>query len=134
MEILFYDKEHEKFYNNTLKKMRNEDVYHKALCYTLGISGSVRENFKNIYDLKTGCVKTECLHDAWQTGTTLKICRLAFALYCNGTPSIKDYDKVEEQLEECRRYSAGELFCCEYSLYFLEAIKIRYPECLKGCY
>lgn len=128
MKILFCNKEHENFYNNTMKKMRREDVYHKALCYTLGISRSVRDNFESIYDLEKGCVKTECLHDAWQTGTTLKVCRLAFNLYCDGTPSVRDYSEEEDQLSECRKYAVDELFCCEYALYFMQAIQIRYPD------
>ena len=33
-------------------------VYHKALCYCLGISDDTRRNVDSIYDFKTGCVKT----------------------------------------------------------------------------
>ena len=72
-------------------------MYHKALCYCLGISDDTRRNVDSIYDFKTGCVKTECLHEGWQTSGSMKVVRMAFNLYCNGTPSVDDYTKTEEQ-------------------------------------
>lgn len=72
-------------------------MYHKALCYCLGISVDTRRNINSIYDFKTGCVKTECLHEGWQTSGSMKVVRMAFNLYCNGTPSVDDYTKTEEQ-------------------------------------
>ena len=62
-------------------------MYHKALCYCIGINN----------DFKTGCVKTECLNEGWQTSGSMKVVRMAFKLYCNGTPSVDDYTKTEEQ-------------------------------------
>ena len=61
------------------------DVYHKSLCYCLGISDDTRRNINRIYDFKTGCVKPECLHDGWQTSGSEKVVRMAFNLYCNGS-------------------------------------------------
>ena len=72
-------------------------MYHKALCYCLGISDDTRRNVDSIYDFKTGCVKTECLHEGWQTSGSMKVVRMAFNLYCNGTPSVDDYTKTGEQ-------------------------------------
>ena len=72
-------------------------MYHKALCYCLGISVDTRRNINSIYDFKTGCVKTECLHEGWQTSGSMKVVRMAFNLYCNGTPSVDDYTKTEGQ-------------------------------------
>lgn len=72
-------------------------MYHKALCYCLGISVDTRRNINSIYDFKTGCVKTERLHEGWQTSGSMKVVRMAFNLYCNGTPSVDDYTKTEEQ-------------------------------------
>ena len=48
-----------------LKEVRYQDVYHKALCYCLGICNDSRENAYRIYDFKTGNVKTECLNEGW---------------------------------------------------------------------
>ena len=126
--IIFISEAHEKFYYEKLKEVRYQDVYHKALCYCLGISDDTRRNVNRIYDFKTGCVKTECLQEGWQTSGSAKIVRLAFNLYCNGTPSVCDRMKKEEALQECRQYSVEELFCTGYAWYFWEAIKLRYPD------
>ena len=103
-------------------------MYHKAFCYCLGISVDTRRNINSIYDFKTGCVKTECLHEGWQTSGSVKVVRRAFNLYCNAIPNVDDYKDTEEQINECRKYSVEELFCCAYEPYFWQAIQIRYPE------
>ena len=58
----------------------------------------------------------------------MRVVRMAFNLYCNGTPSISDYEDAEEQVDECRQYTVEEIFCCAYAPYFWQAIQIRYPE------
>lgn len=126
--IIFISEAHEKFYYEKLKEVRYQDVYHKALCYCLGINDDTRRNANRIYDFKTGCVKTECLHEGWQTSGSVKVVRMAFNLYCNGTPSVFDYEDMEEQIDECRNYTVEELFCCAYAPYFWQAVQIRYPE------
>lgn len=126
--ITFKSKEHEKFYMEYLEKCRYQDVYHQALVYCLGIDRDTRNNVDKIYNFKTGCVKTECLQEGWQTSGSLRIVRMAFNLYCNGTPSVGDYEAEEDQLKECQYYTVEDLFCCGYARYFWEAIKIRYPE------
>ena len=126
--IIFISDAHEKFYYEKLKEVRYQDVYHKALCYCLGICNDTRKNVYRIYDFKTGNVKTECLHEGWQTSGSQRVVRMAFNLYCNGTPSVYDYDDAEEQLSECKLYSVEDLFCCGYALFFWQAIQIRYPE------
>ena len=103
--ITFKNDEHKKFYKEYLQKCRYQDVYHKALVYCLGIDRDTRVNVDRIYDFKTGCVKTECLHEGWQTSGSAKIVRMAFNLYCNSTPSVYDTEDAEEQLKECRCYT-----------------------------
>lgn len=127
-QILFASKAHEDFYFQKLDEVRYQDAYHKALCYCLGISDDTRRNIDRIYDFKSGCVKPECLHEGWQTSGSVRVVRMAFNLYCNGTPSVYDYEDAEEQLDECRQYTVEDLFCCSYAPYFWQAIKIRYPE------
>ena len=127
--ITFKNKEHEKFYLKYLSQCRYEDVYHKALVYCLGIDPDTRNHVKEIYDFKSGSVKSECLHKGWITSGSAKIVRMAFNLYCNGTPSAYEYeDGSDEQVQECKRYSVEDLFCCGYARFFWEAIKVRYPE------
>ena len=98
-KIIFISDAHEKFYYEKLKEVRYQDVYHKALCYCLGISDDTRRNVYRIYDFKTGCVITECLHEGWQTSGSVRVVRMAFNLYCNGTPSVSDYEDAEEQVD-----------------------------------
>jgi hypothetical protein len=38
----------------------------------------------------------------------MKVVRMAFNLYCNGTPSVNDYEDAEEQIDECRQYTVEE--------------------------
>ena len=92
--VIFKNEQHESFYKEYLAKCRYQDVYHEALVYCLGISEDTRRNINQIYDFKTGYVKTECLHEGWQTFGSPKIIRMAFNLYNNGTPSVYDYDEV----------------------------------------
>ncbi|MBQ7066862.1 MAG: hypothetical protein IJN92_08555 [Lachnospiraceae bacterium] len=126
--IVFISEKHKDFYYAKLKEVRYQDVYHKALVYCLGINNDTRRNINNIYDFKMGVVKPECLCEGWQTSGSVKVVRMAFNLYCNGTPSVNDCEDVEEQIKECAKYTAEELFCCSYAPYFWQAIQIRYPE------
>lgn len=127
-EIIFISDAHEKFYYEKLNEVRYQDVYHKALVYCLGISDDTRRNVSRIYDFKSGYVKTECLKEGWQTSGSVRVVRMAFNLYCNGTPSVYDYEDAEEQVDECKEYSVEELFCCSYAPFFWQAVQIRYPE------
>lgn len=79
--ITFKNKEHENFYQEYLPKCRYEDVYHKALVYCLGIDRDTREHINRIYDFKSGCVKTECLHEGWQTSGSVRIVRIPKVLF-----------------------------------------------------
>ena len=126
--IVFANEEHEKFYYEKLGQARYQDCYHKALIYILGISKDIRNHFSQIYDIKSGCIKTECLHQGWQTSGSVRIVRPAFNLYTDGTPGVDNYKRRDEQLEECGRYSVSSIFCCSYAVYFWEGIKLRYPE------
>ncbi len=125
--IIFKDQEHERFYMNCLPKCRRQDVYHKALIYCLGISRDTRLNAKRIFDFDKGSVKTECLEEEWITSGSARVIRLAFNLFCNSTPSVYAFEG-DEKVKECQRYTVEDLFCCEYAVYFLEAVKVRYPE------
>lgn len=126
--IIFISEAHEKFYYEKLKEVRYQDEYHMALCYCLGINSDTRKHIDSIYSFETGCVILECLQASWQTSGSMKVVRMAFNLYCNGTPSVDEDTTTDEQLYECRQYSVEELFCCEYALYFWQAVQIRYLE------
>ena len=126
--ITFKNEAHKKFYTEYLPKCKYQDVYHKALVYCLGLNSDTRDHVDRFYDFKEGYVKPECLYEGWQTSGSMKVVRMAYNLYCNGTPSVLDIEDAERKLEECSCYTVEELFCCGYARYFWEAIKIRYPE------
>lgn len=81
----FRNQEHEEFYIENLMRCRYQDACHKALIYCLGISCDTRRNIERIYDFKTGDIKPKCLQEGWQTSGSLRVVRLAFNLYCNGS-------------------------------------------------
>ena len=69
------------------------------------------------------------MQEEWVTSTEdpediRTVIRMAYNLY-GGTPSVEEAD---DQLDECRKYTADKLFNCRYAPYFWEAVKIRYPE------
>lgn len=126
--ITFSSEAHREFYLSYLPRCRYQDVYHKALVYCLGIDRDTRKHVDRIYDFETGCIKTRCLQEGWQTSGSSRIVRLAFNLYCNNTPSVNDYRKTDDKIKECQMYAVEELFCCSYAPFFWEAIRLRYPE------
>ena len=86
--------------NSTMGNWKKQDarmLYHKALCYCPGICDDTRKNIYNIYGFKTGC-----LHESWQTSRSMKVVRMAFDLYCNGTPGVFGYRYKKGQIYECR--------------------------------
>ena len=52
------------------------------------------------YDcFQKGSVKPECLEEGWITSESARVVRMAFNLFCNGTPSVYALEgdaKVEE--------------------------------------
>lgn len=114
---VFRDDRHEAFYYRMLAERRCTDSYHRALFYTLGLSKDTRAHIQELFDFSDGGIKPEGLSASWQTGGSLRICRLAFNLW-NG------WSQAGEE-----RYSTPyELFDCEAAPYFFEAIRLRYPE------
>lgn len=129
-EGIFRDAQHKKFYSHYLNKCGCSDPHHKALVYCLGVDGNTRGHIHDIYDFGTGCINTGCLHGGWQTDSSRKVTRLAFALYTDRAVSVYDYGSQSDRLGECRCYSVSEIMCCEYVRYFLEEVKIRYSDYL----
>lgn len=119
--IQFADKEHKAFYYNMLSKTHNDDVYHQAFFYAMGICAETRRNIRTLFDFTNGGINPEGLSAAWQTGSTRRLCRLAFNLWNGWTEEGKE------------QYSAPyELFDCSFVPYFFEAIRLRYPEYCRG--
>ena len=131
-ELNFINEEHHRFYSSTLKRFLNPAAPEKALCYCLGIHPAIRWHVDHIYDFSTKQVTPECIHEGWVASAEdpediRTVIRMAYNLY-GGTPSVAEAD---DQLRECQKYTANELFGCRYAPYFWEAIKLRYPEYTK---
>ena len=127
--MIFFDEKHKQFYLSKQKECVN-DVYTRALIYTLGMCETTRLRFDKIYDIKQREINLDQLWQPWQTGTSKKVTRLAFNLYTNTTPTAYSdtEDITEDNFNECKKYSVSDIFCCEYAPYFVQAIKVRYPE------
>lgn len=127
--ILYQDSEHYTFTAEKLRELQKAgyrpDVYAQALLYTLGICADTRAHFDDLFDMEEHGIKPDGLLHGWQTGTTRKATRLAFNLW-NGCT----YDSAEEA-DMCKHspfYAVDEIFCCGYQPYFMQAIRLRFPE------
>lgn len=111
-EIIFKDEEHEMFYRSCLPKCRQQDVYHKALVYCLGVSRDTRRNIERIFDFKRGSVKPKCLEEGWATNGSARVVRMAFNLFCNAyqeAPRAKKAKRKRKRERE-RMQKEGLLF------------------------
>ena len=115
--VAFKDAEHATFYRRALERSGTADAYHKAFFYVMGIAAETRANINQMFDFKNDCIVPEGMHGGWQTSGTVKVCHLAFNLWNN---------YVEEGRE--KSFTPEDLFCCEFAPYFMEGIKVRYPE------
>lgn len=119
MEIMFSTEKHKEFFISMITKVNTWDRYHMALFYTLGISPGCRKHIEDLFTFtgKNYGIKPETalLHD-WQTDGSRTCTRLGYNLF-NGFID--------------RKTDPGSLFACKYAPYFLEAIKLRYPNLFK---
>lgn len=123
--IRFVDDTHKAFYLEHSQKLK-PDKYLRALIYTLGICCDTRRKFNSIYDNKKRCINLDAVRHPWQTGTSLKVTRLAFQLFTDSTPTAFLDDTHD--IDECMLYSVSDIFCCGFAPYFIQAVNLRYPE------
>ena len=126
--IRFADEAHKAFYIEHAQKLK-PDAYLKSLIYTLGICRDTRRNFGSVYDGSTRAIIPGAICQPWQTGSSLKVTRLAFQLFTDTTPTAFMGDVPD--IDECRHYSVSNIFCCGFAPYFFEAIILRYHEYFK---
>ncbi|TCS78889.1 hypothetical protein EDD59_110103 [Muricomes intestini] len=117
VKIQFRNKAHIDFVFENLEKCRHNDCYHQAFFYVMGISEETRMNIGKMFDFKNDCIVPEGMYGGWQTSGTVKVCHLAFNLWNGFTEEGKE-----------NLFTPDELFCCGYAPYFMEGIKLRYPE------
>lgn len=128
--IKFRDEEHERNYNFILDMMPYSDIERKALAYLFALDTVCFEHIRDLYDFSDNRIMLSGLEKDWQTGTSGRTTRLAFNLYngyCSDGETYIGSDGTEDNLPSAC-YSPAYLFCCEYAKYYVEALKIRFPE------
>lgn len=115
--IQFRNAAHRDFFLEMMTKSKVNDSYHRAFFYVMGIAGETRNNINQMFDFKRDCIEPEGMHGGWQTSGTVRVCHLAFNLWNGYTETDRPQD-----------FTPDELFCCEFAPYFMEGIKLRYPE------
>lgn len=128
-DMEFVDSEHEDFYKNKLAELKKADVYHKSIIYVLGICKTTRDNFKKIFDLKKDIIEVDSLQSAWQTETSKRVTRMALNLW--NTNNMYESGKDREMNKTSKNYNISEMFCDGNARYFMQAIKLKYPENFK---
>lgn len=120
-KLRFISDLHEQFMLEAISRTKC-DPYHQACFYLFGLTTETRENINSLFDFQQDSIRPNGLDAGWQTSATARITRLAFNLW-NGYVSAQNY----------QLYTPEDLFACEYALYFMEALKLRYPEfCHEG--
>ena len=121
-KIKFLDKAHEKAFEKVCNQMHNLDCYHRAVAYLLSLDVVLRNHIQEVFDFEEDCIKCDSLQKDWQTGTSLKVVRLAYNLW-NGCY----YDNYIDD-GSCGYYSVGEIFSAggQYAEYYWVAIKLRF--------
>ena len=65
------------------------------------------------------------MQQAWQTGTSTKTTRLMFNLWCS---AYEDYDCEKNAVKDsARKYTVDEIFSSSLAVWYVEAVKLRYP-------
>ena len=93
--IIFKSREHEKFYEEYLKKCRYQDVYHRALVYCLGIDRDTRNNVNKIYNFIKFSQDQQAYH---------KKGKFSLPLFCFECQCIHSYlfDHGQQPIATCR--------------------------------
>ena len=121
---IFANEAHRDFFESYAKG--DSDVYRRALVYTLGICEDTRRHFSELYNIDKQSIKPGAVNAGWQTSGSVRVTKLAFNLFTDNIVTANREGR--EDYRECQQYSVSDIFCCEYAPYFVEAVKIRYPE------
>lgn len=149
-DIIFMDKRHEDLFYSYFQAMKTHDCYHGSAAYLLALDEVIRDHTKSVFDFKEDIIKPECISEPWQTGTSKKTTRLLFNLwngkYKDDIPVSYDYDEDEDEpiddelvynsehiahdlsVRSSQYYAVDNIFCCSYAPYYMQAVKLRYPE------
>ena len=78
--IQFRDDEHRAAYDDLIQRMAAADLdtNRAAFAYLVTLDPVCCDHIRDLYDFEDGCIHSDALAAAWQTGTSLKTTRLAF--------------------------------------------------------
>ena len=126
MAIKFRNEEHENRYYEILARMGSTDSYHRAAAYLLALDTDCYKHIESLYDFAEHGIKPwGALNQAWQTGTSVKTCRLIFNLW---NTRCYDIDEENREIKEsARKYTVDEIFSSKLAFWYFEAVKLRYP-------
>ena len=121
MTIKFKDDLHKQRYYCMLDNIKNYNSSYKALVYLLTLDNRCYDYITDIIDCfesRSGITKPDIAFNCgWHNSTSVKTLRLAYNLW-NGY--------VEPRRESL--CSPIEIFRCDLSPYYMEAIKLRFPD------
>ena len=132
--MLFKNKDHEVNYNSLLQEIKRITPNHQAVAYLLALEPLCFEHCHDLYDFYGGHTIPEGLDKAWHTSASRRTTRLAFNLFNGHFSDGETYigsDGLEEMLPS-RFYTPSAFFGCEDAPYYVEAIKIRFPQFFDG--
>lgn len=126
MAIKFRNEEHENRYYSILERMRKTDSEHRAAAYLLALDNECYKHKESLFDfVEDGIKPWGVLNLPWQTGTSVKTCRLIFNLWNTRCYDLDDDSR--EIRESARKYTVDEIFSSGLALWYFEAVKLRYP-------
>ena len=116
--MIYYDDNHRQAFKTAVEKRgdyKPVDSYDVSLLYLLTATEPTRANLSRMYNFITGEIEPETINEGFQTGTSVRLSRLAFNLF-NGY--------VEEA--QSKMYSPYYLFDASIKEIMLQAIQLRY--------
>ena len=114
----FKDNAHRQFYDYLFNESGSKnDGFHRGLFYLLSLLPDTRRHINDLYDIKNDRIRPDGLTEPWQTGSSIRITRLAFNLY-NGFTG--------REIEPESLYTANKLLDNPLCEYCLEACRLRY--------
>ena len=133
LPIKFRNMTHETNYHFICTLMKRSDIERKVLAYLFSLDVVCCIHIREIYDFDENTIIPNALDKEWQTSTSRKTTRLAFNLFngcCSDGETYIGSDTFEELLPSAY-FTPVNLFCCEYAPYYIEALKMRFPEYFK---
>jgi len=132
INVVFESDKHKTRYMELIDKSKENDSYHRALFYLLALNDVCYTNISSLYNFNKCEIVFTGLCKGFQTGGSIKVTRLAFNLFNGFKYKLNNNDEIATDKNgdyiPSSDFSPEDLFCTGYALYFLEAIKIRFPQ------